>query len=148
VNAVIKSVFELPPDVAGLDNRTGHHPTRLTYAPGAIPHALAHLLAATRAHPPLLKHAPFRYDVTDVARQALANLFTEVYRELVGAWNVSAPDVGRVRALSAELEGMLWDLDGLLGADENFLLSRWIGQAKCVLLRLWTRIECFLLMGL
>jgi alpha-N-acetylglucosaminidase len=132
VTAVIKSAFELVPAPAGLTNRTGHHPTLLTYDPAAPAYALAALLGATEHQPGLLAHAAFHYDLVDVARQVGANLFVPLYDDLISAWNASATNASAVRAAAARITALLQDIDNILATDKNFLTSSWISKAKYV----------------
>jgi alpha-N-acetylglucosaminidase len=130
VNAVIKSVFELVPDIEGINNRTGHHPTLLTYDPADVVRAWGTLLEAVSVDPSLLRSKTFHYDFVDVTRQVLANLFIPIYDDMISTWNSSYADRKTVASIGGQLTDLLTDVDRILATDENFLLCNWISAAK------------------
>ncbi|KAI0780775.1 alpha-N-acetylglucosaminidase [Trametes elegans] len=129
--ATIKSIYELAPALTGLTNRTGHHPTAVPYDTNTtVLPALKLLLKARAQHPALGAVPEFAYDVVDVARQLLSNRFIERYTTLVATYNDSSSTAETVTAAGAPLLALLADLDGLLYTNGNFLLSRWIADAR------------------
>jgi alpha-N-acetylglucosaminidase len=132
-NAVPKSIFELAPNITGLVNRTGHHPTSLNYNTGVIVKAWKALLSAAEEEEELWEHPAYRHDLVDVTRQVFANEFLATYTELVEAWNVSTPSnttAQTVTTLSSELLENLQTLDSLLSTLPQFRLSTWLDSAR------------------
>nr|XP_056720613.1 alpha-N-acetylglucosaminidase [Euleptes europaea] len=71
----------------------------------------------------------FRYDLVDVARQALQQLVSDYYREIKQAFQ----DHSLPRLLTAGgvlVYDLLPELDSLLASDERFLLGRWLESAR------------------
>ena len=67
------------------------------------------------------------YDITDLTRQFLTNVFSDAH-ELLGKRWTAAQATGRnnaaeITALASLLRGLLKDIDATNGADENFLLG-------------------------
>jgi len=73
----------------------------------------------------------FSYDLTDISRQVLVNVFSDAHA-MLGA-RFGTPNDTNVLDSTAALVGLcagiITDLDALLAADANFLLGRWIGDA-------------------
>jgi len=129
--AVIKSIFELSPDISGLTDRTGHHCTELTYCTNTtIVPALQNLIQATIENPLLLTIPEFIYDVVDVTRQLLANRFIDFYNVLVAEFYTSGATAASVTAAGQPLLTILSDVDTLLYTSSDFLLSNWISDAR------------------
>jgi len=74
--------------------------------------------------------ATFRNDLVDVTRQALVNLFSAYYNNLIDVYQNASASTGALRSSANSLLGLILDLDGLLGTNENFLLGRWIRDAR------------------
>lgn len=70
----------------------------------------------------------YRYDLTDVMRQCLADLAILVQQKVAGAYQEGKQEEFEKEArLFLEL---ILDMDELLATDENFTLGRWIAQAR------------------
>ena len=70
----------------------------------------------------------YRYDVVNVSRQALTNLAGQVYGEAIGAYR--AGDAKSFDAARSQFLGLMRDIDELLGTRREFLLGRWLSDAK------------------
>ena len=148
--ATIKSVFELAPALTGLATGTGKHflylesLTRNLIIPGLQGHhltifsydtnttilpSLQFLVQAATENPDLLDVPEFRYDLVDISRQLLANRFLGGYLNLVDTFN-SPSSSEAVLAAANPLIDLLNDLDSVLATNKNFLLSKWIRDAR------------------
>ncbi|MCP5054126.1 MAG: alpha-N-acetylglucosaminidase [bacterium] len=78
---------------------------------------------------PRLKDLPtYRFDVTHVTREMLSNLARPFNYEVTRAYrNKDSHALAQKVQLFLQL---IRDMDSLLGANENFLLGRWISQAR------------------
>jgi alpha-N-acetylglucosaminidase len=83
------------------------------------------LLAATAE---LGEVDPFRYDLVDVGRQALADLSVPLQREVTAAWE--SGDKVRFAAAKARFLELGADLDTLLATRREFLLGPWLADAR------------------
>lgn len=128
VSSVVKSIFELQPNITGLTNRTGHHGTRLFYDPQQVTTAWDYLVNATVTNPSLLDVPTFHDDMVDITRQVFSNTFITLYNQLLSSWN--AKNVTQVQIQGVNLINFLLDLDTLLATDETFVLGKWIGDAR------------------
>jgi alpha-N-acetylglucosaminidase len=132
-NAVPKSIFELAPNITGLVNRTGHHPTTLNYNTSLVVEAWQSLLAAANEEVALWKHPAYQHDLVDVMRQVFANTFLSDYEQLIAAWNTTRPTNASktlVVTLSDRLLENLDSLDTLLNTLPQFRLDTWLGSAR------------------
>ena len=127
---MIKSIFELPPDISGIAIRTGHHPTLLTYEPVEVVKAWSKFLQAVAVDSSLLQSKTFHYDFVDITRQVLANLFIPLLDDMIAAWNTSTAETSSITDLGESLQDLLSDMDRILSTDENFLVSGWIHSAR------------------
>ena len=77
---------------------------------------------------PLNALGPLRYDLVDVGRQVMSNLFWDVYQ----LWQASfrRADVDSATALTKTMLSLIADWDSLLLTHEGFLFGRWVGDAK------------------
>lgn len=71
---------------------------------------------------------PFRYDLVDVARQALADLSLPLHAEVSAAYR--AGDKARLAAAESRFLGLIADMDQLVATRREFLLGRWVSQAR------------------
>jgi alpha-N-acetylglucosaminidase len=132
-NAVPKSIFELAPNITGLVNRTGHHPTTLNYNTSLVVEAWQSLLAAANEEVALWNHPAYQHDLVDVMRQVFANTFLSDYEQLIAAWNTTRPTNASktlVVTLSDRLLENLDSLDTLLNTLPQFRLDTWLGSAR------------------
>jgi alpha-N-acetylglucosaminidase len=130
VQGVVKSPLELVPATSGLLNKTGHHPTKITYNTSEVTLALDKLLEAASLAPALGQVDGFTYDLVDTARQAMINAGIPLYSAMISAWNSTSPNVTAVQDHGATLVQLLQDLDTVLATNKNFLLSEWIADAR------------------
>jgi len=72
--------------------------------------------------------ASYRYDLVDVARQCISNLYWDLYVLWSAAYTRS--DVESFDALSSSMLRLIADWDRLLATHEAFLLGRWIASAR------------------
>ena len=77
---------------------------------------------------------PYQYDVVDITRQAITNLFTDVHVMFGLAYKKYQyfghnSSVEFIQITNAMFE-MIADLDRLLASNENFLLGQWIEGAR------------------
>jgi alpha-N-acetylglucosaminidase len=70
----------------------------------------------------------FRYDLVDVGRQVLSNLSTQIHMQLIEAF--ARKDPGEFHRARKLFIALLNDLDLLVGTREEFLLGKWIAQAR------------------
>jgi len=73
-------------------------------------------------------HTAFRYDLVDVGRQVMANLFLDFYHMLQSA--NERQDANSFATIGAAMLGLLKDWDLLLSSHESYLLGRWISDAR------------------
>ena len=71
---------------------------------------------------------PYRYDLVDVARQALADLSVPLQRELTAAYD--AGDAKRFAAAQLRFLALGEDLDRLPATRREFLLGPWLADAR------------------
>lgn len=133
--AVSKSIFELAPNMTGLLNRTGHHPTTIQYQPSVLVQAWNDFYDAALEEPSLWDNPAYTFDLTDITRQVLANAFDPLYRTFVSAANTSSHDTysaTKATSTAYDLTALLSDLDSVLLASRQpyFNLATWIAQAR------------------
>lgn len=84
---------------------------------------------------------PFQYDLVDIGRQSLVDLFYDVYRMFVAAYNkylldspvkASASTAQEMQTLSDVMLELILDIDAYLGTNTNFLLGHWIADARAL----------------
>ncbi|WP_338106748.1 alpha-N-acetylglucosaminidase [Streptomyces coelicoflavus] len=100
-------------------------PGAMRYDPDTVRAALAELL---KVAPALRTTDAYRFDLVDVARQALANRSRSLLPEIKAAYD--AGDLARFRAGAAEWKDDLDLLDRLLATDSRFLLGPWLADAR------------------
>lgn len=100
-------------------------PTAMRYPAASVRAALDQLLQVAPAQQDC---AAYRFDLVDVARQALGNQARELLPRIAAAY------AARDRATLAALTGRWHDdellLDQLLASDAHFLLGRWLSAAR------------------
>ncbi|MFK4799853.1 alpha-N-acetylglucosaminidase [Streptomyces sp. MPA0124] len=100
-------------------------PGAMRYDPDTVREALAELLQVA---PALRTTDAYRFDLVDVARQALANRSRSLLPEIKAAYD--AGDLPGFRAGAAEWKSDLALLDRLLATDTRFLLGPWLEDAR------------------
>ncbi|KAI6855210.1 hypothetical protein D0864_08970 [Hortaea werneckii] len=134
-NAVTKSIFVLSPNTTGLLNRTGHHATTVQYEPEVLVEAWKQFYAAADEMPGLWENDAYRFDLTDITRQVMANAFYPLYTTFLTASNTSQPstyNITTARHTGETLLRLLKDLDTILTASgiAHFSLPAWIASAR------------------
>jgi len=99
--------------------------TGLDYDPAVLVRAVG---LFGRAAPVLGKSEGYRYDLVDMTRQMLANYANPLQQEFVEAWK--RRDTAAYRRYSREFLELMDDLDRLLATRREFLLGRWIREAR------------------
>ncbi|MEU9523036.1 alpha-N-acetylglucosaminidase [Streptomyces sp. NPDC048224] len=100
-------------------------PGAMRYDPAAVREALAELLQVA---PELRTTDAYRFDLVDLARQALANRSRSLLPEIKAAYDTG--DLPRFRAGAAEWKSDMTLLDRLLATDTRFLLGPWLADAR------------------
>ncbi|MDR3713222.1 MAG: alpha-N-acetylglucosaminidase TIM-barrel domain-containing protein [Puia sp.] len=78
---------------------------------------------------PLLKaNDGYRYDLVDITRQVLANYASPLQQRWVEAYRQK--DVAAYKKYSRQFLELLDDMDRLLGTRKDFLLGKWIAEAR------------------
>ncbi|MEV4558178.1 alpha-N-acetylglucosaminidase TIM-barrel domain-containing protein [Kitasatospora sp. NPDC049285] len=99
-------------------------PTAMRYDPATVQRALTELLQVA---PALQTSDAYRFDLVDVARQALANRSRTLLPQLKAAYD--AKNLTAFRAAATEWKNDLARLDTLLATDTRFLLGPWLDAA-------------------
>lgn len=132
--AVTKSILELAPNTTGLLNRTGHHPTTITYDPAILVDAWRDSYQASAEDPTLWQNDAYTFDLTDITRQVLANAFNPLYETFINAANHTSPSYSNQTAHTAgqSMIHLLTTLSNLLtsSAHAHFSLSSWLTSAR------------------
>ncbi|MFE0102145.1 alpha-N-acetylglucosaminidase [Streptomyces sp. NPDC059009] len=118
------SLFAARPDLAA--NRAAEYaPRALTYDPARFDAALAGLLAVTGT---LRGSAAYKYDLVDVARQAVAHRSRQLLPQLRSAY--TRKDQETFKALSTLWLKLMALSDDITGTNSAFLLGPWVDQAR------------------
>ncbi len=72
---------------------------------------------------------PASYDLTDLTRQVLCNLFSDLYGVWVNRVGTPSPSVAQLRPIADALLGIIADIDDTNAGDKNFLLGTWLADA-------------------
>jgi alpha-N-acetylglucosaminidase len=80
------------------------------------------------ASPELKNSDGFQYDIVDVSRQVLANYASPLQQQMAKAYK--AKDMASFNKYSDEYLSLLDDMDKLLGTRQDFLLGKWIADAR------------------
>ncbi|KAK9320025.1 tim-barrel domain-containing protein [Lipomyces orientalis] len=135
VNVVPKSIYELAPNINGLLNITGHHPTKAFYDFSSLVTIWKKLVGAVAASPTMLQHPHVHYDLVDITRQVLANQFLDLYVEFMDFYNTTNPSASTFSEVidrGQPLLDVLRTADSVLYTDVNFLLGSWIARARAL----------------
>lgn len=105
-----------------------------SFNPGKIADAWRIIVSATVERKLNLFVRPLRYDIVDIGRQVLMNLFADVYKMYTSTYLLynktnNAELVKGIDLLGSTLIDILNDLDSLLVTDPNFLLGNWLSDA-------------------
>jgi len=99
--------------------------TVLDYDPKDVVKALQSLLSSSGQFSGV---STYRYDVVDITRQTLSDVFIEVHDNLSRAYYDQ--DYNTAMIYGRCLVNVLEDLDAILASDANFLLGTWIKDAR------------------
>ncbi|KAF2260699.1 family 89 glycoside hydrolase [Lojkania enalia] len=128
-NAVPKAIFELAPNITGLTNRTGHHPTTLHYPPSAVLRAWQSMYDAAKKDPELWSHPAYQHDIVDITRQVLSNEFLTRYEALLQTWTASSA-ANLTKLNTDDVLELLHTLNTLLATLPQFSLSPYLASAR------------------
>lgn len=128
--SVTKSIFEMSPNIEGMLERGGHHPTTINYDPYDLVAAWKLMIAGTQTAGWLWKHESFVHDLTDITRQVLSNAFHSEYKILIVSWNTSSGNSSSITTSGNRLIRILYILDMVLASNTAFSLSTWIDSAR------------------
>ncbi len=70
----------------------------------------------------------YKNDLIVVGKQVLGNYFPILRDKFTAAYN--AKDVQKMKSSATEIENLFTDLDNLLASNRNFLVGKWINEAK------------------
>ena len=70
----------------------------------------------------------FRYDLVDISRQVLANYASPLQQKIAEAWRLK--EVSAYREYQKQFLALLDDMDRLLATRRDFLLGKWIKEAR------------------
>jgi alpha-N-acetylglucosaminidase len=119
-DAAHESLFNAQPSLTATRNGTWS-PDVMRYDPEALKPALTELLQVA---PSLRTSASYRYDLTDLTRQVLANESRRLLRLIHSAYESKDRDAFK-KLTDQWMNAMTWE-DRLLGTNEYFLLGRWL----------------------
>lgn len=108
-----------------LDSTAQWAKTKLNYKPKDILPAWSALMAAA---PELKNSEGYRFDLVDLTRQVLANYALVVQRRWVKAYQTK--NEAEFNLYSKQFIKLINDLDQLLGAHPDFLLGKWVADAR------------------
>ncbi len=81
-----------------------------------------------QAAPYLGKSDGFRYDLTDITRQVLANYASPLQQDIAASWQ--AKDTAAFHRYCRKFLALMDDMDRLLATRRDFLLGKWIHDAR------------------
>jgi alpha-N-acetylglucosaminidase len=81
-----------------------------------------------KASPAFAGSDGFRYDLVDITRQVLANYVSPLQQKLAEAWRLK--EVAAYREYKKQFLELLDDMDQLLATRSDFLLGKWIKDAR------------------
>jgi alpha-N-acetylglucosaminidase len=110
-------------------DRDGFMPTVISYDRRDVVEAWRHLLRAGGA----LSHVDtFRHDLVDVTRQFLSDQLLAEYQQLRDMFTHKSVQADKLCALTQRMLQLMGQLDEILGTNEDFLLGRWIADARAM----------------
>ncbi len=92
--------------------------------------ALGIMTESAEDDPSLLDHDGFRYDLTDMGRQALSDYSNILHSRMAEAYQ--AKDTETFESCKAEFMKLISDMDMLLSHREEFRLENWIRSARAL----------------
>ncbi|GAA1374670.1 alpha-N-acetylglucosaminidase [Streptomyces beijiangensis] len=118
------SLFTARPSLT-VSSAASWSPDSMRYDASTVQRALDELLQVA---PGLRTTDAYRFDVVDVARQALANRSRVLLPQIKAAYD--SKDLASFRRLAGEWQSELALLDKLLATDSRFLLGPWLRDAR------------------
>jgi len=106
-------------------NRDGFMPTNLFYDPAVVPRSLKLLLNASSTFSSV---PTYLYDVVDVTRQMLSDLFLVYQQNFTAAYNNN--DFALAKSLGATMLDIITDMESILATNDKLLFGRWILAAR------------------
>lgn len=107
--------------------------SRNTNATGIL-QALRLFVAAGQGGEVDITTGPWSYDLTDLTRQVLCNIFSDLHNLAGQRWTSAQAqglnNTAEIAALRGAMLGLLADLDTVNAADPNFLLGTWLSDAS------------------
>lgn len=103
--------------------------------PGKVAAGWKNLMMAVNDKSVDVSIGPLRYDIVDIGRQTLINIFADLYKMYTSTFllynktsdNMLAKDIDLL--VSAMID-VLTDIDTLLATDTNFLFGHWLSEAR------------------
>ena len=105
----------------------GFMPTALWYQPADLVNAWKQLLSAADE---LQGVESYEYDVVDLTRQVLSNLFLDAHAGVTTAFTNKNRDA--LSKASAFALGIMADMELVLSCDTHLILGKWVEDAKKV----------------
>ena len=112
------AIFDRAPTLGGGGGGAAYNQTQLAEAWRTLQQAADELKDADT----------YRYDLVNVARQVLSNHASVLHQEVLKAWR--AKDAPALETASGQFLQLLSELDELLATRREFLLGRWLEDAK------------------
>lgn len=129
-SATSKSIFGLEPNISGLVNRTGRHPTMINYDPNVLIQAWHSIFTASIENILLWENPAYLHDLVDITRQVIANEFILSYTNLVDLYLSRSAHISTIASAGCRLFTLLETLDLILDTNENFRLDTWTDRAR------------------
>jgi len=121
---VTKSLIELRPQLNM--SQAGFMPTALFYDPAILVKAWAMMVTAT-SNPSIVTTETFLYDLVDVTRQVMSNIFLSYSEALSSAYSNS--NAASVASIGQQMIELIQDWETLLYTNSHFLFGSWISDA-------------------
>eukprot|EP01084_Bolivina_argentea_P102130 183017_1 len=121
---VIKNIMVLTPSFTCMKN--GFHGTNLLWDPVDIQKVWKVYININDDK--LINVTKFRYDLIDITRQCLADLYYIYYSNFTTSW--SKKNVSGINYYSNNMLSLLDDIDRVLSTDIHWMLGAWIDLAK------------------
>lgn len=108
-------------------DRDGFMPTVISYKRKDVIHAWKHLLNVGEK---LRQVDTYRHDLVDVTRQYLSDQLLVDYQQLRAMFTSKVVTADKVCGQASRMLGLMTDLDAILATNEDFLLGKWIAEAR------------------
>lgn len=118
----MESIIQARPTLEPAVDRVNTH---LSYDPGVLRQAWRLFVQEASR---LQGSDGYRYDLVDITRQVMANYASVLQQRFATAWKEK--DTAAFRRGSLQFLALMDDMDRLLATRKDFLLGRWIGDAR------------------